>query len=70
MKKGTKMKQGQFSNEQIVALLQEAQKGETPIIELCKEKGVSVIGNVTRVRFAAHATSLQPKFITRPRSCL
>ena len=35
------MKQGQFSNEQIVAVLQEAQKGEKPIVDLCKEKGIS-----------------------------
>ena len=35
------MKQGQFSNEQIVAVLQQAEKGEKPITELCKEKGIS-----------------------------
>ncbi len=35
------MKAGQFSNEQIVAILQEAQKGEKPILALCKEKGIS-----------------------------
>ena len=35
------MKQGQFSNEQIVAALQEADKGEKPIVDLCKEKGIS-----------------------------
>jgi putative transposase len=35
------MKQGQFSNKQIVAVLQEAQKGKKPITELCKEKGLS-----------------------------
>ena len=35
------MKQGQFSNEQIVAVLQEANKGAKPIAELCKEKGIS-----------------------------
>lgn len=35
------MKQGQFTNEQIVAILQEAEKGEKPISELCKEKGIS-----------------------------
>ena len=34
------MKAGQFSNEQIVAILQEAQKGDKPVTELCKEKGV------------------------------
>ncbi len=35
------MKQGQFTDEQIVALLQEATKGEKPINELCREKGIS-----------------------------
>jgi putative transposase len=35
------MKQGQFTNEQIVAVLQEAEKGEKPISDLCKEKGIS-----------------------------
>ena len=35
------MKQGQFSNEQIVAILQEADKGEKSVVDLCKEKGIS-----------------------------
>lgn len=35
------MKAGQFSNEQIVAILQEGQKGEKPILALCKDKGIS-----------------------------
>ena len=35
------MKQGQFSDEQIVAVLQEADKGEKPIVDLCKDKGIS-----------------------------
>ena len=35
------MKAGQFSNEQIMAILQEAEKGDKPVTELCKEKGVS-----------------------------
>jgi putative transposase len=35
------MKQGQFSNEQIVAILQEADKGDKPVVDLCKEKGIS-----------------------------
>ena len=35
------MKQGQFSNEQIVALLQEANKGDKPVTEICKSKGIS-----------------------------
>jgi putative transposase len=35
------MKQGQFTNEQIIAVLQEAEKGEKPVSQLCKEKGIS-----------------------------
>ena len=35
------MKQKQFTDEQIVAILQEAAKGDKPIIEICREKGVS-----------------------------
>jgi putative transposase len=35
------MKAGQWSNEQIVALLQEAARGERPISNLCREKGLS-----------------------------
>ena len=35
------MKQGQFPNEQIVAVLQEADKGDKPVVDLCKEKGIS-----------------------------
>ena len=35
------MKAGQFSNEQIVAILQEATRGEKSIATLCKEKGIS-----------------------------
>lgn len=35
------MKAGQFSNEQIVAILQEAIRGEKSIATLCTEKGIS-----------------------------
>jgi putative transposase len=35
------MKQKQFTDEQIVAVLQEAEKGEKPIAALCKEAGIS-----------------------------
>jgi putative transposase len=35
------MKAGQFTNEQIVAILQEAAKDEKPIIDVCREKGIS-----------------------------
>jgi putative transposase len=35
------MKTRQFSDEQIVALLQEAEKGDKPINVLCQEKGIA-----------------------------
>ncbi len=35
------MKQGQFTDEQIVTVLQEAQKGEKTIAALCKDKGIT-----------------------------
>lgn len=35
------MKQGQFTDEQIVAILQEAEKGEKTVGALCKEHIVS-----------------------------
>jgi putative transposase len=35
------MKAGQFSDEQILAILQEAAKGEKPVIEFCRQKGIS-----------------------------
>ena len=35
------MKSGQFTDEQIVTILQEATKGEQPISTLCREKGIS-----------------------------
>ena len=35
------MKAGQWSNEQIVALLQEAPRGEKPVSTVCREKGLS-----------------------------
>jgi transposase-like protein len=35
------MKAGQWSNEQIVATLQEATRGEKTITTLCKDKGIS-----------------------------
>ncbi len=35
------MKAGQFTDEQIVAILQEAAKAEKPVVTLCKEKGIS-----------------------------
>jgi putative transposase len=35
------MKAGQMTDEQIVAILQEAEKGEKKLADLCKEKGIS-----------------------------
>jgi putative transposase len=35
------MKAGQFSNEQIVTILQEATRGEKTISALCQDKGIS-----------------------------
>jgi putative transposase len=35
------MKAGQFTDEQIVAILQEAARGEKSIATLCRDKGIS-----------------------------
>ena len=35
------MKAGHFTDEQIVSILQEAAKGDKPIIDICREKGIS-----------------------------
>ncbi len=35
------MKQGQFTDEQIVTVLQEAEKGQKTIAALCKDKGIT-----------------------------
>lgn len=35
------MKRGQFSQEQIVAILHQAEKGETTIQALCREHGIT-----------------------------
>jgi putative transposase len=52
-----KMKAGQLTNEQIVAILQEAAKGERPILALCKDKGISEATFYTwRKRFGGMAT--------------
>ncbi len=58
------MKQGQFSNEQIVAILQEAEKGEKPVVELCKDKGISEATFYTwRKKFGG----MQPRDVQRLR---
>ena len=35
------MKQGQFSQEQIVAILHQAERGEQPIKEICREHNIT-----------------------------
>lgn len=35
------MKQGQFSQAQIVAILHQAERGERPIRDLCREHGIT-----------------------------
>ncbi len=35
------MKKGQFTDEQIVALLQQAERGEKTILALCRENNIS-----------------------------
>ena len=35
------MKAGEMTDEQIVGMLQEAEKGEKKIADLCREKGIS-----------------------------
>ena len=35
------MKAGHFTDEQMVSILHEAAKGEKPIIDICREKGIS-----------------------------
>jgi len=52
------MKAGQMTDEQIVAVLQEAEKGEKSVAELCKEKGISQNTFYTwRKKFGALQTS-------------
>ena len=52
------MRAGEMSDEQIVALLQEAQKGQKTIAALCKEKGVTQTTFYTwRKKFAGMQTS-------------
>ena len=37
------MKRGQFSQEQIVAILHQAERGETTIGALCRERGITEV---------------------------
>jgi putative transposase len=37
------MKKGQFSQAQIVAILQQAEKGDTTVAALCKEHGITEV---------------------------
>ena len=51
------MKSGLFTNEQIVVILQEAEKGDKQIIDICKEKGISEATFYNwRKKFAGMAT--------------
>lgn len=58
------MKQGQFTDEQIVAILQEAEKGEKSVTALCKEKGIA---DVTFYRWRSKFGGMQPKEAQRLR---
>lgn len=58
------MKSGLFTNEQIVVILQEAEKGEKPIIDLCKEKGIS---EATFYNWRKKFGGMAPKDVTRLR---
>ncbi|HEV2124223.1 MAG TPA: transposase [Chloroflexota bacterium] len=52
------MKAGEMSDEQIVALLQQAQKGDKTIAALCKEKGITETTFYTwRKKFGGMQTS-------------
>ena len=52
------MKAGEMSDEQIVALLQEAQKSQQTIVAFCKEKGITENTFYTwRKKFAGMQTS-------------
>ncbi len=52
------MKAGEMSDEQIVAMLQEAQRGEKSIVALCKDKGITENTFYTwRKKFAGMQTS-------------
>jgi putative transposase len=35
------MKQGQFSSEQIIGILQEGERGEKPISQICRQHGIT-----------------------------
>ena len=51
------MKAGQFTDEQIVAILQEAARGEKSIATLCRDKGISEATFYTwRKKFGGMAT--------------
>ena len=62
------MKAGQFTNEQIVAILQAAEKGDKPVTELCKEKGISEATFYTwRKRFGGMASGMATRDVQRLR---
>jgi putative transposase len=37
------MKQAQFSEERVIALLQQAERGEQPVAALCRAQGISEV---------------------------
>ena len=58
------MKAGEMTDEQIVGILQEAEKGEKKIADLCREKGISAnTFYVWKRKFGA----LQTSDVKRPR---
>ena len=58
------MKAGEMTDEQIVGILQEAEKGEKKIADLCREKGISAnTFYVWKRKFGA----LQPSDVKRLR---
>lgn len=61
---GTKVKQKQFSDAQIVSVLQEAEKGEKSITALCREHGIA---DVTFYRWRAKFGGMQVKEAQRLR---
>ena len=59
------MKQKQFTDEQIVAILQAAEKGDKSISALCREHGIA---DVTFYRWRAKFGGLQAREVQRLRA--
>lgn len=58
------MKQKQFSDEQIVSILQEAERGEKSISAICRETGIA---DVTFYRWRAKFGGMQTREVQRLR---